>query len=128
MLAGGCSNPFLSSYSGRRQAIDVTPERVQRPIEARRLGTSVFDVDMNAMGVPGDAQAKAAAQEVGAPAYYWKSEPKFHAGNVTNSFVDDSAVIGGTRISAQSYDEKLIKWYTYEAIFYADPPPTDSHE
>ena len=65
---------------------------------------------------------KAAAEEIGAVAYYWKSTPKFHAGNVSNRFAEQRASSGNTKFSTQGYDDKLIKWYEFEALFYADLP------
>ena len=122
MLLGGCANPFVSNYAGRRQTSESTPVRVMQPIEARRLGVSRFDIDSNVMGLPDDAQARAAAEEVGAAAYYWKSTPKFHGGNLSNSFVESNASSGNTKFNTQGYDDKLIRWYEFEAIFYADDP------
>ena len=122
VVIGGCANPFVTSYDGRRQASESTPVRVFQPLEARRLGISRFDIDANATGLPGDAEARAAAEEVGAAAYYWKSTPKFHAGNVSNRFAEQRASSGNTKFSTQGYDDKLIKWYEFEALFYADLP------
>ena len=126
MLVGGCANPFIENYDGRRQASELDPVRVPQPIDGRRLGTSRFDVDSNVTGVPGDAQAKAAAIEVGAAAYYWKREPNFNAGNAGSRFTESGASTVGAKFESRGFNEKMIKWYRFDAIFYADAPKTDA--
>ena len=126
MLVAGCANPFIENYNGRRQASELDPVRVRQPIEGRRLGTSRFDIDSNVTGVPGDAQAKAAAIEVGAAAYYWKREPKFNAGNTGSRFTESGASTVGAKFNSRGFNEKMIKWYVFDAIFYADAPKTDA--
>lgn len=126
MLVGGCANPFIENYDGRRQASELDPVRVPQPIDGRRLGTSRFDVDSNVTGVPGDAQAKAAAIEVGAAAYYWKREPNFNAGNAGSRFTESGASTVGAKFESRGFNEKMIKWYRFDAVFYADAPKTDA--
>ena len=126
MLVGGCANPFIENYDGRRQASELDPVRVPQPIDGRRLGTSRFDIDSNVTGVPGDAQAKAAAIEVGAAAYYWKREPNFNAGNAGSRFTESGASTVGAKFNSRGFNEKMIKWYRFDAIFYADAPKTDA--
>ena len=119
---GGCaSNPFLDNYVGTRQESTATPERLLTEQELPRLGTSRFDVDMVAGKVPGDEQALAAAKEVGAASYWWSSRPQYNAGNTVARQQQSRGRVGGTAAYGTGFDEKALKWYRYEAIFYASP-------
>ena len=122
MLAGCVSNPFMSNYVGRTQESEGTPVRLPGKQDLRRLGTSQFEIDEVATMLPGDDQARAAASAVGASAYWWSSRPKFHAGNAVAQQQRKRGRVGSSSAHGITYDEKAIKWHTYEAIFYADRP------
>lgn len=122
MLAGCASNPFLDHYVGQRRDGSGTPERLLSEQELPRLGTSRFDVDMVAGKVPGDAQAQAAAAEVGAAAYWWSSRPKYNASNTAARQLETRGRVGGTQSAGAGWNEKAIKWYEFEAVFYAKTP------
>jgi len=122
MLAGCVSNPFKSNYVGRTQEPEGNPVRLPGKQDLRRLGTCQFDIDEIATLLPSDAQAKAAARSVGASAYWWTSRPKFHAGNSVSQQQRKRGKVGSSPAHGITYDEKAIKWYTFEAIFYADRP------
>lgn len=120
---GGCaSNAFLDNYIGTRQASPGTPERLLTEQELPRLGTSRFDVDMVAGKLPGDEQALSAAKEVGAASYWWSSRPLYNAGNTVARQQKSRGRVGGTNASGTSFDEKTLKWYRFEAVFYAKTP------
>jgi len=120
---GGCaSNPFVDHYVGTRRDATTAPVRLLTEQELPRLGTSSFDVDAVAGTVPGDQQALAAAQEIGAAAYWWSSRPKFNAGNTAARQMQQRGRIGQTAASGTGWDEKAIKWYEFEAVFYATTP------
>ncbi|MEE2972628.1 MAG: hypothetical protein VX672_05840 [Planctomycetota bacterium] len=126
LLAGCASNPFVTNYTGSTQPLEGTPERLLKKEDLRRLGSSRFDIEMTAGSVPGDDQAQAAAREIGARSYWWSSRPKFHSGNDAARNMKSRGRIGQTRRGGTAFDEKTIKWYSYEAVFYADAPrPAD---
>lgn len=122
LLAGCVSNPFQSHYVGRTQELQGDPIRVAGKQDLRRLGTAQFDIDEFTTILPGDTQAMAAARSVGASAYWWSSRPKFHAGNNVAQAQRKRGTVGSKSVHGISYSEKAVKWYTYEAIFYADRP------
>ena len=122
MLAGCASNPFESNYVGRTQDFQGEPIRLPGKQDLRRLGTCRFDIDEIATILPNDKQAKEAARAVGANAYWWTSRPKFNAGNTASQQQRKRGRVGSSSAHGISYDEKAIKWYTFEAIFYADRP------
>lgn len=122
LLTGCVTNPFMTNYSGKTQSLEGTPERLLKKDDLRRLGTSRFEVEMTAGTLPGDDQAKAAAREVGARSYWWSSRPKFHGGNDAARAVKSRGRVGQTERGGTAFAEKAIKWYSYEAVFYADAP------
>jgi type IV pilus biogenesis protein CpaD/CtpE len=120
---GGCaSNPFVDHYVGTRRASTNAPMRLLTETELPRLGTSKFDVDVVAGKLPGDAQAQAAAEEIGAAAYWWSSRPKYNAANAVAKQLDRGGRVGQTTASGPGWNEKAIKWYEFEAVFYATTP------
>jgi hypothetical protein len=120
---GGCaSNPFVDHYVGQRRDSTETPTRLLTEQELPRLGSCRFDVDVVAGKLPGDAQALAAAEEVGAAAYWWSSRPKYNAGNAVARQLDRGGRVGQTTASGPGWNEKAIKWYEFEAVFYATTP------
>ena len=120
---GGCaSNPFVDHYVGRQRDSTEAPVRLLTEQELPRLGTSRFEVDAVAGSVPGDEQARAAAEEVGAAAYWWSSRPKYNAGNAAARQLDRGGRVGQTSAAGPGWDEKAIKWYQFDAIFYAKTP------
>lgn len=121
-LAGCASNPFLDHYVGQRLDATDAPTRLLTEQELPRLGTSRFDVDMVAGKVPGDDQALAAAKAVGASAYWWSSRPKFSAGNTAARQMERSGRVGQTSAAGTGWNEKALKWYEFEAVFYAKTP------
>ena len=123
VLLGGCvSNPFVKNYVGKTQSLEGAPQRLLKKDDLRRLGTSQFDVEMTAGTVPGDDQAMAAARKVGARSYWWSSRPKFHGGNDAARTMKSRGRVGQTERGGTAFAEKSIKWYSYEAVFYADAP------
>lgn len=122
LLSGCASNPFLENYVGRTRDPSESPTRLLTEQKLPELGRSRFDIDMVAGEVPGDAEALAAAREVGATAYWWSSRPKFNAGNVASQRQQARGRVGGTAAFGTGYDEKTLKWYQFEAVFYAMPP------
>ena len=122
LFAGCAANPFESNYVGRTQGLEGEPVRLPGKQDLRRLGTARFDIDEMASTLPGDEQALETARAVGANAYWWTSRPKFNAGNTASQQQRQRGRVGSSAVHGISYDEKSIKWYTYEAIFYADRP------
>jgi hypothetical protein len=120
---GGCaSNPFVDHYVGTRRASTNAPMRLLTETELPRLGTSKFDVDAVAGKLPGDDQALAAAKDVGAAAYWWSSRPKYNAGNVAARQLERGGRVGQTAAAGTGWNEKALKWYEFEAVFYATTP------
>lgn len=126
LLAGCASNPFQANYVGIMQESDVEmeadPIRLITKEDLRRLGTSRFEIDMVIGVIPGDEEAMETAREVGAVAYWWSSRPKYSSGNAAAKQQWKRGRVGTTDPGGMSNDEKTIKWYAYEAIFYADRP------
>jgi hypothetical protein len=120
---GGCaSNPFVDHYVGQRRPATGEPVRLLTEKELPRLGTSKFDVDVVAGKLPGDEQALAAAKDVGAAAYWWSSRPKYNAGNAAAEQMERSGRVGQTAAAGTGWNEKALKWYEFEAVFYATTP------
>ncbi|MAC20331.1 MAG: hypothetical protein CMJ23_11795 [Phycisphaerae bacterium] len=126
VILGGCvSNPFQKNYTGRTQPLEGTPQRLQKKEALRRLGTSQFDVEITAGMLPDDDTALAVARDVGAKSYWWTSRPKFNARNASAQRVKSRGRIGQTDPSGTGFGEKSIKWFEFEAVFYADLPDED---
>lgn len=122
VLAGCVSNPFQKNYTGRTQPMEGTPQRLTKKESLRRLGTSQFDVEITVGMLPDDDQAMAVARNVGAKSYWWISRPKFSALNASAQRVKSRGRIGQTDPYGTGFGEKSIKWFEFEAVFYADLP------
>ena len=121
----GCVNPFIENYIGTRQTATEDPIRVVAKADAPRLGTSRFSTKMEIGSLPGDTEARAAAAEVGAGSYWWRFAPSFSAGNESATIGAGSGRVGTTDPFGPAFGEKTIKWYEFEAVFYAGPPARD---
>ncbi len=125
MLAGCVSNPFKKNYVGEIQPQETEPVRLFGKQDLRRLGSSQFDIDKVIGIVPGDDEALSAARSVGAASYWWTSRPKYSGGNTAARQQWKRNRVGTTQGAGMPMSEKTIKWYTYEAIFYADRPKSE---
>lgn len=122
LALAGCANPFIENYVGTRQPATTDPIRVVAKADTPRLGTSRFSKKMEAGNLPGDKEARAAAAEVGAAAYWWRFAPSYSAGNESAMIGAGSGRVGNTDPFGPAFKEKTIKWYEFEAIFYANAP------
>ena len=111
VLLAGCANPFMENYVGSRQESDDTPVRVQAEIKSVRLGVSRFTKQIDAGQLPGDKEAMAAAEEVGAKAYWWRYAPTFSAANESARMGAGNGKVGSTPAFGPALGEKAIKWY-----------------
>lgn len=125
LTLAGCVNPFIENYIGSRQSATTDPVRVVAKANTPRLGTSRFSTKMEIGNLPGDDEARAAAAEVGAEAYWWRFAPSFSAGNESATIGAGSGRVGSTDPFGPSFGEKTIKWYEFEAVFYANAPTRD---
>lgn len=121
-LAGCTSNPFMTNYVGVVQPLEGEPVRMTTKQELRRLGSSRFEIDQKAGMRPDDTQALAAAREVGASAYWWTSRPKYHGTNTAEQQQRMRGRVGNTATGGIATGERALKWFAYEAVFYADRP------
>ncbi len=122
VILAGCANPFMENYVGSRQESDGTPVRVQAEIESVRLGVSRFTKKIEAGQLPGDKEAMAAAEEVGAKAYWWRYAPTFSSANESARMGAGNGRVGSTPAFGPALGEKAVKWYEFEAVFYANLP------
>ena len=118
----GCVNPFIENYVGIRRSATEDPIRLDAKADRPRLGTSRFSKQMEAGTLPVDAEARAAASEVGAGAYWWRFAPSFSAANEAARIGGGNGRVGNTDPFGPAFGEKAIKWYEFEAVFYADDP------
>lgn len=125
LALAGCANPFIENYVGTRQAAKGDPVRIVAKTNAPRLGTSRFSKKMEVGELPGDKEARAAAAEVGAGSYWWRFAPSYSAGNESARIRAGNGRVGSTDPFGPSFGEKTIKWYDFEAVFYADAPAGD---
>lgn len=122
LALGGCANPFLENYVGTRRPATTDPVRIVAKADMPRLGTSRFSKQMEIGKLPGDDQARAAAAEVGAKAYWWRFAPSYSAGNESAKMRAGNGRVGSTDPFGPAFTEKTIKWYDFEAVFYANAP------
>ena len=125
LALGGCVNPFIENYVGTRQTSTGDPVRIVAKTNAPRLGTSRFSKKMEIGELPGDKEARAAAAEVGAGSYWWRFAPSYSAGNESAKMRAGSGRVGSTESFGPAFGEKTIKWYDFEAVFYAGAPKAD---
>ena len=125
LTLAGCVNPFLENYVGSRQSATGDPVRVVAKGNAPRLGTSRFSKKMEIGKLPGDDEARAAAAEVGAKAYWWRFTPSFSGGNESARMRAGNGQVGGVDPFGPALGEKTIKWYDFEAVFYTVEPKRD---
>ena len=122
MMLAGCVNPFTENYVGSRQELEGTPVRVQKKIKSVRLGVSKFTKKIEAGQLPSDDDALATAEEVGASAYWWRYAPTYSSANESARMGAGNGKVGSTPTFGPALGEKAIKWYEFEAIFYANLP------
>ncbi|MDE0888551.1 MAG: hypothetical protein OSA40_03740 [Phycisphaerales bacterium] len=122
MALAGCANPFMDNYVGGRQELEGTPVRVFKEIKSTRLGVSKFSKKMEIGQLPGDDEALATAEEVGASAYWWRYAPTFSASDESARMGAGDGMVGSTPAFGPALGEKAFKWYDFEAVFYANPP------
>lgn len=122
MLAGCISNPFKKNYVGATQELEGEPVRLFGKQDLRQLGTAQFEIDKVIGIIPDDDDALAAARAVGAASYWWTNRPKYSGGNVAARQQWKRSRVGTTESAGMPMSEKTIKWYNYEAVFYADRP------
>jgi hypothetical protein len=122
MMLAGCVNPFTENYVGSRQELEGTPVRVQKKIKSVRLGVSKFTKKIEAGQLPSDDDALATAEEVGASAYWWRYAPAYSSANESARMGAGNGKVGSTPTFGPVLGEKAVKWYEFEAIFYANLP------
>ncbi|MDG2423867.1 MAG: hypothetical protein P8M22_07800 [Phycisphaerales bacterium] len=123
MLLAGCSNPFLVNYDGTRFPKTSTAKRITDVPDDSKfslIGTSSF----SSTATPGDNDAIAAAEQVGANMVQWDSayqgtRTQLELEPIYGPYTSGAAMAeGGSLISVEYPVEE--RWYRYHARFYRD--------
>jgi hypothetical protein len=122
MILAGCANPFTDNYVGSQQDLTGTPMRVHTEFKSVRLGVSKFTKKIEAGQLPGDKEALATAEEVGAKAYWWRYARAFSSGDESARMGAGSGKVGSSPAFGPALGEHAVKWYEFEAVFYANLP------
>ncbi|MBX3354404.1 MAG: hypothetical protein KF724_01745 [Phycisphaeraceae bacterium] len=117
LAAGGCANPFLNHYQGTRAPrVSTAHVAILPPQNATLLGTSDFLIET----VPGDPEAIAAAEAVGADIVQWdrallRQETTLHRQSLSgDGFTDGAPGAEATELPVVTEGA----WYRIHARFW----------